>query len=66
MSDQKFSKLAAAMARVNEICNELQIPELISLDDQRKVLKAMDDGDLNSIQEFVESLGPKPLTDKIQ
>lgn len=64
MNERKLKQLIAAICRVNDLCNELQIPELLGMDANERVLKACEDRWKIDKAEFLMALAPTVTTRK--
>ena len=66
MDPKKEKKLIAAIVKINNLCNELQIPELVSAEAARTVLEESRARWLKQKTEFLIALGPEPRTNRVQ
>lgn len=61
----KEEKLVAAIINVNQLCSELQLPELLPMDACKVILQASKERGVDAMREFPLRV-VKPLTKRIQ
>jgi hypothetical protein len=66
MSRTKEQRLLDAIMRVNNLCNELRIPPLVTTEAARTVLAASKEAWAKEKKQFLQSLGAQPLTKRLQ